>query len=429
MHVVPLLLLLGAATFIASEKVIRYDNYRLLEVGPLKDDKEAKLVLGMVDDDQRLRQVIMLNDNIAKIAPIELAVSPDSFDRVREILDENAIHFVVVNSNLQASFDKTRQENDERLQKLTAFHSDPTLFDHTAYLGYLDQVSWVQSAAAASPIASVFNLGTSYEGRTIIGISINAGTNLPVVWLDSNIHAREWISSATMLYVIDQILTGTSADAQYLRSNFRFYIVPNLNPDGYEYSRATDRMWRKTRSPNPGSLCIGTDPNRNWDSFWGGEGSSQLPCSDTYCGASAFSEVETAAARDFLQVLSPMCNLFISIHSYSQFWLLPWGGTRDKPSDYDELMRVGNAAAQAIRNKHGLDFLVGTVPDLLYVASGGSFDWAKEKAGIQYGYSPELRPASAGQGGFDIPPTNIIPSGEEIFDAIVVTAREATHKL
>ena len=39
------------------------------------------------------------------------------------------------------------------------------------------------------------------------------------------------------------------------------YILPIANPDGYEYTK-TDRFWRKTRSPNEGSICIGTDPNR-----------------------------------------------------------------------------------------------------------------------------------------------------------------------
>lgn len=31
-----------------------------------------------------------------------------------------------------------------------------------------------------------------------------------------------------------------------------------------------NRMWRKTRSKNAGSLCIGVDPNRNWDAGFGG---------------------------------------------------------------------------------------------------------------------------------------------------------------
>ena len=28
-------------------------------------------------------------------------------------------------------------------------------------------------------------------------------------------------------------------------------------------------MWRKTRSIYEGSVCVGTDPNRNWDVEWG----------------------------------------------------------------------------------------------------------------------------------------------------------------
>jgi len=31
-----------------------------------------------------------------------------------------------------------------------------------------------------------------------------------------------------------------------------------------------NRMWRKTRSVNPGSSCRGVDPNRNWDAGFGG---------------------------------------------------------------------------------------------------------------------------------------------------------------
>jgi len=92
-------------------------------------------------------------------------------------------------------------------------------------------------------------------------------------------------------------------------------------------------------------------------------------------------------------------------------------------------MRVGNLAATAIRGVNGLVFQVGTPPDILYVASGGSFDWAKETNQQAYAYSPELRPATAGQGGFDIPASNILPSGREIFASVVTTVREAKHKI
>jgi hypothetical protein len=421
-------LLLLAVTAVNSR---RYEEYRVIDVGPLKNEEELKVILNLVDDDERIREVILFSDNIVKTAPVTLAVAPHVWDRVQEILIQNDLHFVVINNDLQATFDENMKDNDLRLARMAdKFKDDPTLFDHDAYLRYADQVAYMNAKAAASSIARTFSIGNSYAGRAITGVSINDGNNaLPAIWIDGNIHAREWISSATVLYIIDQILTGTSADAVYLRTSFRWYIVPNLNPDGYEYCWTNDRLWRKTRSPNAGSTCVGTDPNRNWDSNWCGEGASNQPCSDTYCGSRAFSEAETANARTFLQGISSVSNLFFSFHCYSNLWLIPWGGRTAKPTDYTELLRVGNLAAAAVRGVNGLVFQVGTPPDILYVASGGSFDWAKEKNAQAYAYSPELRPATANQGGFDIPPSNILPSGREIFASVVVTAREARHKL
>ena len=43
-------------------------------------------------------------------------------------------------------------------------------------------------------------------------------------------------------------------------------------------------MWRKTRSKYANSLCVGVDPNRNFNASFGGLGASSSPCSDTYHG-------------------------------------------------------------------------------------------------------------------------------------------------
>ncbi|PIO57847.1 hypothetical protein TELCIR_20733, partial [Teladorsagia circumcincta] len=78
-----------------------------------------------------------------------------------------------------------------------------------------------------------------------------------------------------------------------------WYIVPLLNPDGYEYSRSSSdpeiRLWRKNRSParciqqSTGlfsapqtTCCQGVDLNRNFDWFFGQVGSSTDPCSEIY---------------------------------------------------------------------------------------------------------------------------------------------------
>jgi len=332
----------------------------------------------------------------------------------------------MVDSNLQASMDAVKKQNDDRWAKIKdKFRDDPTQFEHDVYLRYDDQVAWVQAAAAASSsIANTFTVGSSYEGRNIIGLRINQGTNLPGYYVDCNIHAREWITSSSCMYIVDEILTGTSADAAYLRTSFRWYFVINLNPDGYEFCHTNDRMWRKTRSDNAGSTCVGTDPNRNWDANWGGEGASPSPCSDTYRGTSPFSEAETSSARDFLLTIADHTDIFVSVHAYSQYWLVPWGGTDVKPPDYPELKRVGDAVGAAIEGVNGLNFVVGTPPDILYVASGGSFDWAKLENGMTYAYSPELRPGPNDPLGFQLPPTHILPSGREIFAGFVALGRE-----
>lgn len=38
-----------------------------------------------------------------------------------------------------------------------------------------------------------------------------------------------------------------------------------------------NRLWRKTRSKHPGSICVGVDPNRNWDAGFGGQSRPLAP--------------------------------------------------------------------------------------------------------------------------------------------------------
>ena len=39
----------------------------------------------------------------------------------------------------------------------------------------------------------------------------------------------------------DRLVNGDVRDVDW-------FVMPLLNPDGYEYSRTTDRMWRKNRA-------------------------------------------------------------------------------------------------------------------------------------------------------------------------------------
>jgi len=288
---------------------------------------------------------------------------------------------------------------------------------------YLEEV-----AAQNSSVATTGSFGTSFEGRDMRYIYLNKGnTNKPIIWVDANIHAREWITNTIATWVIKELTTGGS---QTWLDTYNFYIVPMMNPDGYEYSRSTDRMWRKTRSDLAGGLCRGADPNRNFAFGWNTGGSSNQPCSDTFMGVSALSEPETLAASEFLhRVASDTQNplvFYLSLHSYSQLILISYGTNLGRVHDYAQHMSIGNEAAAAIRQKFGTVFTPGNIVDLLYVASGSSGDHMKGTYDTDLAFTFEMR--DTGRYGFVLPPEQIQPSCEEFMDGFHVMLRSLAAK-
>ena len=61
----------------------------------------------------------------------------------------------------------------------------------------------------------------------------------PVIWQDSLIHAREWITGATLLWVANQLVVDYKANVSLvvkLFKKFDFVFVPVWNVDGYIHS-------------------------------------------------------------------------------------------------------------------------------------------------------------------------------------------------
>ncbi|CAG2167896.1 unnamed protein product [Oppiella nova] len=184
-------------------------------------------------------------------------------------------------------------------------------------------------------------------------------------------------------------------------------------------------MWRKTRSHNPsfwGLFCRGVDPNRNYGFHWGSAGSSSYPCSETYHGKAPFSEPETKAISDYILTKKDNIKMYIAMHSYSQFILTPWGWTQDLPKQYNDMLSMGQKGAQALQQKFGTHYKVGSSTRILYAAAGGADDWAHGVAGVKYSYTFELR--DTGVYGFVLPVRFIVPTGEETFDGIITMCNE-----
>lgn len=214
---------------------------------------------------------------------------------------------------------------------------------------------------------------------------------------------------------------GKVEEVTLILDNLDIYVLPITNVDGYSYTWTNDRMWRKTRRPNAGSTCVGTDPNRNWDFHWRGEGISTNPCSDIYCGPNANSEACVVNVAKFLETNKASLIGYISFHSYSQLWMTPWGWTDARPRDYGIQNAMSAATVAALTKVYGTQYVYGPISTTIYPASGNSVDWVYGVLGVIQSSTPELR--DKGQYGFLLPPREIKPSGEETYAALKTYAR------
>jgi len=259
---------------------------------------------------------------------------------------------------------------------------------------------------------------------------------MPVPIATTRTHAREWVGPPTSLFIATQLADASAncydeesnevsnencdQDTKKLLDTYDWYITPNVNPDGYVFSWTNDRMWRKTRSPvrtaGWGFVCRGVDPNRNYDSNFAGEGSSNNPCTQNYHGPKAFSEPETRHLSEFVMSMHENIKFFLTYHSYSQLMLLPLGYTEEPPKDYDEIEDLAKRGAEVMKQRYGTEYKYGSSSRILYKASGTASDWAYEKALIKYSTTFELR--DTGKHGFTLPPEEILPNCLENWDTI-----------
>ncbi|KAJ3277722.1 hypothetical protein HK104_003036 [Borealophlyctis nickersoniae] len=292
------------------------------------------------------------------------------------------------------------------------------------YHRYADIRTWYQTLSTQYPdlVTFVPSIGKSVEGRDIFAVRITnkASTGAKKqYWFQGLQHAREWIGGATVQYVSQQLLVEHAATPGRL-NGAEFIIVPVVNPDGYEYTWTSSRLWRKNRaSPS------GVDLNRNWDDHWGQGGSSSSPSSDTYRGPYAASEPEVQAlAKYFLSPSNKNLIGAIDFHSYSQLVLRPYGWTETNAPDERLNKLAGDGIRDQIRSTSGKGYTSEKSIEL-YVTTGSAQDfWYSTKVNTflsdhrLYSFTIELRPSGSASQGFILPPAEIKPTGQEVWAAL-----------
>ncbi|TFJ99651.1 tetratricopeptide repeat protein 31 [Platysternon megacephalum] len=341
--------------------------------------------------------------------PIDVRVPFASLQGVKIFLESSGIRYSILIDDLQALVD---EEQTQMIYHHIMSRSLQT-FNYASYHTLDEIYNFMDLLVTANPnLVSKIQIGNSYEGRPLYVLKFSTGgTKRPAIWIDTGIHSREWITQASGVWFAKKIVDSYGKDPSLtsILDNLDIFLEIVTNPDGFAFTHTTNRMWRKTRSINSGSACIGVDPNRNWAVGFGGAGASSNPCSETYRGPYANSESEVKAIVDFVKSHGNI-KAFISIHSYTQLLMYPYGYTRTRANDYQELDNIAKAAVTALSSLYGTQYRYGSIITTIYQASGGTIDWTYNQ-GIKYSFTFELR--DTGRYGFLLPANQIIPTAEE----------------
>ncbi|XGW01755.1 hypothetical protein V3C99_014116 [Haemonchus contortus] len=416
MTAIHLVLLVTITNVFASIDTPNYNVLRLVIT-----DESQKDVLRKLDDLLGYR-IDYLREVRSPNEPADMLLNDEDLLYVQRYLNQEGIQNEIVVRNIERELRRERRALNEPVSGEVTL--DTIL---KKYLSFDDQMAMLFQLSQRFPqTADVWHVATSSENRNIFAIKIGYPSTLkkPILWIDAGIHAREWISHSVALYVIWQLLHDSSY--KRLLREIDVIVVPNTNPDGYEFSRERNRMWRKTRSNSTVSrfsqLCSGVDANRNYPFHFGEEGVSHWPCQETYCGRVALSEPEVMGLAAAILERKHQIRGYIALHSFGQDILYPWGHKiNEYPPDVEDLKSMANGIASAIYSVYGTQYRVSNSADGLYPASGAADDWAKS-IGIKYSFTFELSPTTMSPG-FILPEAYIPRVTREAMEGIVYMAR------
>lgn len=202
-----------------------------------------------------------------------------------------------------------------------------------------EQLTQQLRTLAQRPHTELISLGKSHENRDIWALRIGTQAEglAPAVVVTGGTHGREWASVAVALQVA-QVVTPLE--------DREIWIVPLVNPDGYEFSRDHDNSYRANRNPQ-----AGVDLNRNYadeehpqlyrrDSDTPATdddvGASDRPGAETYRGPHGASEPEVQALLQ-LELKRAKTVGVIDNHGFGNWLLFPANASEE---DYRALATV-----------------------------------------------------------------------------------------
>ncbi|XP_022838055.1 carboxypeptidase B-like [Spodoptera litura] len=363
----------------------QYDNYTLIRLHPTSEEHQKSVT----QFNDPTGEIEIMKESRGVNDTLDILVPPSRMKFVHEYANTNGL----VLEEKQPNYGRTLEDVPDRLPRRRILER----FGIFNYNSYDKMQEFIEAKAQKyGALVQLQDLGKSFQGRKmrLVKISTKPSANNPIIFVDAGVHGREWVAPAMALYLIDRLTIDPRAFQRGGElDGVDWYILPLVNPDGYEYTRSSrsNRMWRKTRSKHGSSHCYGVDGNRNYGFKWAVSGVSSDPChKETYAGPQPFSEPETQMVRNVMMDNAKRMKLYVSLHSYGQYLVYPWGYTGEYlPKQWKKLDNMAKSVSDAVERAGGQPFKVLSAGKW-YPAAGGSDDFAFGAAGVPYSYTMEL---------------------------------------
>ncbi len=244
---------------------------------------------------------------------------------------------------------------------------------------------------------TIIKIGSTHAGRNLLcikfyGESAVTGREKRLLIIGGT-HSLEWPGYEVGIRFAETLASNIRAGVEPYST---VYIIPAVNPDGFDYMQYSPHPFYNARknlgfSPsekNPKVYTQGVDINRNFPVGWKYQSS---PYSVFYAGTKPGSEPETRAVMELTRSVKP--DFAISLHAPGRNIVYPWGYKEEKindpdlintceefariintSKDFEEIIKNEESAYKAGKKKFRASFR--SIQDFVnYPKNGDEIDW------------------------------------------------------
>lgn len=229
-----LCLAFGLLASFARAEQFKFTNYRLVSLLP-----ETPVHVQLISEWEENPDFDIWTRIKSTKERVNVLLSPNAYLKYSLLFKLFKIPFSIVEQDIQSRIDE-----QERSMALTKNQKSIV----GKFARYSEIMSYIDNLALEnSDIVSSYVAGTTYENRNLKVAIIKTPNSRKKVWIDCGIHAREWMTPATCIWIINKLVKGYQnfeSEVVSLLNYYEFHIMPLQNPDGYEYSHTTviDKM-------------------------------------------------------------------------------------------------------------------------------------------------------------------------------------------